>query len=275
MWRKILLALVPLGLVVLALGCKREGAEPVTVPSPATPVATEGEHAHKAGAHGGSIVPIGRDNYHAEAIFEKDGHVRLYTLGPDEAREQEVEVQTLSAFVKRADAPESTSMQFRPQPQKEDSAGKTSQFVGQLPPEYHGRKVELSIRIAIAGERYRFSVQSPGADHGEEMPAKVVSVEERKLYLTPGGKYTQTDIKANGERTPSEAFAGMTPSHDTHPQRGDKVCPISETKANPRFTWVIGGQRYEFCCPPCIDEFVTLAKEHPEQIKDAATYLKK
>lgn len=49
------------------------------------------------------------------------------------------------------------------------------------------------------------------------------------------------------------------------PQRGDKVCRISDTKANPRFTWVLGGQRYEFCCPPCIDEFLTLAKEHPEQ----------
>jgi hypothetical protein len=269
------LTLLALPLVILGIGCTREGSEPLTMTPAASPVAAEAEHAHKAGAHGGQIVPIGRDSYHVEVLFEKDGIIRLCTLGADESREQPVEIQTLSAFAKRADATESTALQLRSQPQKEDVPGQTTQFVGQLPPELRGHKVELSVRITIGGERYRFNVPAPEAEHGEEMPVKVVSKAEQKLYLTPGGKYTLADIKANGERTASESYAGLTPSHDTHPQQGDKLCPISETKSNPRFTWIVGGQRYEFCCPPCIDEFVTLAKEHPEQIKDAGAYVKK
>ena len=47
----------------------------------ATEAKKEAEHAHKPGAHGGTIVEIGRDNYHAEAVFEKGGVLRLYTLG--------------------------------------------------------------------------------------------------------------------------------------------------------------------------------------------------
>ncbi len=39
------------------------------------------EHAHKQGAHDGIIIEIGRDNYHAEAVFEKGGIVKLFTLG--------------------------------------------------------------------------------------------------------------------------------------------------------------------------------------------------
>ncbi len=38
------------------------------------------------------------------------------------------------------------------------------------------------------------------------------------------------------------------------------------TKANPVFSWVIGGKTFEFCCPPCVDEFVRMAKESPDDI---------
>src|SRR5262245_43004792 len=69
--------------------------------------ATPGEHGHAAGAHGGTIVPIGRDSYHAEVVFENGGTIRLFTLGSDEAKVQEVEAQTLAGFVKRRDATDS------------------------------------------------------------------------------------------------------------------------------------------------------------------------
>src|SRR5262245_41188668 len=65
-------------------------------PPPAEPRSEE--HAHKPGSHGGSIVAIGRDNYHAEAIFEKGGVLRLLLLGKDEAQLLEVESQTLTAY---------------------------------------------------------------------------------------------------------------------------------------------------------------------------------
>ena len=50
---------------------------------------------------------------------------------------------------------------------------------------------------------------------------------------------------------------------------------MTDTKANPLFTWFIGGKPYEFCCPPCVDEFLQRAKERPGEIKDPDAYKKK
>src|SRR5262245_21264363 len=83
----------------------------------------DGEHAHKPGAHGGIIVEIGRDNYHAEAVFEKGGTLRLYTLGKDEARVQEVEAQTLTAYARAEGGTESAAFTLKPEPQPGDTEG--------------------------------------------------------------------------------------------------------------------------------------------------------
>jgi YHS domain-containing protein len=64
-------------------------------------------------------------------------------------------------------------------------------------------------------------------------------------------------------------------AHDLKPKQGDKICPITLTKANPKFTWVVGGKEYAFCCPPCVDEFVKAAKEHPDEIKEPRDYVRK
>ncbi|HEY7326310.1 MAG TPA: hypothetical protein VH592_01625 [Gemmataceae bacterium] len=237
---------------------------------------TEGEHAHKPGGHGGIIVEIGRDNYHAEAVFDKGGVLRLYTLGKDEAKIQEVESQTLTGYVKAEGGREATSFAFRPVPQPGDAQGKTSQFVAHLPKELAGKSLEVTIpSIRIGSERFRLGFKSVPAAHDEELLDKVSGEEERQLYLTPGGMYTEADIKANGNMTASQKFKGVMSSHDRKPKTGEKICPITRTKANPTISWVVGGKTYEFCCPPCIDEFVKTAKEHPEEIKEPGSYVKK
>jgi hypothetical protein len=104
------------------------------------------------------------------------------------------------------------------------------------------------------------------------MPRQVADQEEQRLYLSPGGYYTVADIKANGT-LPSQKFRGFRASHDSNPQPGDRLCPVTQTKANRECTWIIGGQRYQFCCPPCIAEFVRLAKERPEQIQSPDAYV--
>jgi YHS domain-containing protein len=242
----------------------------------------EGEHAHKPGAHGGTIVAIGRDSYHAEAVFEKGGIVRLYTLGQDEAKVLEVEAQTLNGFVKREGDSESTSIIIKPEPQQGDGAGKTSQLVAKLPRELWSEQVVITIpSITIGGERFRIAfgnAAAAGADHGDHgMPKQAADEAEKKLYLTAGGIYTDADIKANGNLTASQKFAGTKAQHDLTPKAGDKICPITLTKANPQFSWVIGGKTYEFCCPPCVDEFVAQAKDPQTagEIKDPSKYVKK
>lgn len=113
------------------------------------------------------------------------------------------------------------------------------------------------------------------AGHDDGMPDGLADAEARELYLTPGGLYTEADIKANGSVTADAKFKGVMSKHDFKPKAGDAICPITLTKVNPKFTWIIGGKTYQFCCPPCIDEFVLLAKESPDEIKDPSFYVKK
>ena len=234
------------------------------------------EHAHEPGAHGGLIVPIGRDSYHAEAVFEKGGALRLFMLGQDEGRVQEVELQTLTAYVKPAGGNDAVTITLEAQPQTGDAESKTSLFVGQVPEDLAGRAVEVTIpSLRIGGERFRLGFESAQEPHDDEhMPEKTTDAAEAALYLTPGGKYTAADIAANGNVTASVKFRGVKARHDLNPKPGDKICPITLTKANPDFTWVVDGKPYEFCCPPCVDEFVRAAKEGGE-IKDPEDYVKK
>lgn len=96
--------------------------------------------------------------------------------------------------------------------------------------------------------------------------------EYRQLYLVPAGAYTRSDIRTNGNQTPRQRYASFQAEHDFNPRPGDRICPISRTKANVRCTWDVGGQTYQFCCPPCIDEFVRLAKQQPDQIRPPDEY---
>ena len=113
------------------------------------------------------------------------------------------------------------------------------------------------------------------ADAGSPSLAPGTDTAAQKLFGTPGGIYTAADIKANGPKTPEEKYRGIKSSHNTDAKAGDKICPISETLANPQFTWVVGGKTYEFCCVPCIEEFVSAAKEKPESIQPPDSYRKK
>jgi hypothetical protein len=124
-----LLTLTVIGAVLLAVaGCNdttgSAGAQPVKpwgASVPTTQVASAaGDHAHKPGAHGGLIVEIGRDGYHAEAVFEKGGKVRLYLLGNDEAKVQEVELQTLTAYSRAEGGTESSEFLLQPDRREND-----------------------------------------------------------------------------------------------------------------------------------------------------------
>lgn len=104
--------------------------------------------------------------------------------------------------------------------------------------------------------------------------ARAMTPAERELFLTPGGAYTAADIKANGNTSVYQKYPDFVASHDTQVKPGERVCPISETKPNPRLTWIVGGKTYAFCCPPCVAEFVTKAKKDPKSIKSPEAYVK-
>ena len=274
-------AFVP-ALLLLATGCNSGKDEaPRGVPQSQQTAAKDKndkeEHGHKPGAHGGTIVSLGRDSYHVEAVFEKGGLLKLFTLGKDEARIIDVENQTLKAYVKEEGASEAAEMDLNPVPRAGDKPGRTSQFVGKLPSDLVGKALVVTIPIiAVEGERFRVGFASTLPRHEEGMPIGVTSAaEEKELYLKPGGIYTEADIQANGNITASQKFKGIPSKHDMKPKPGDKICPVTMTKANPKFMWIVAGKTYEFCCPPCVDEFLTWAKTEPDLVKDPDSYVKK
>jgi len=275
--------------VISLLGCNQPVATQTPAASPELKAATvamtkptteaaavgEQEHPHIPGANGGIIIPIGSDSYHAEAVIEKDGTFRLLMLGADETRIQEVDVQSVKAYVKAAGESDATPIEMNATPQDGDADGKTSQFVGKLPEAAVGGAVDVTIpNLRIGSERFRVGFTTAVQQHDSGMPAAVTGAEEQKLYFTPGGKYTQLDMEANGKLSAGQKFRGFMSKHDMSPKPGDFICPVTFTKANPKVEWIVGGNKYLFCCPPCVDEFVRMAKEEPDQVKGPEDYVK-
>ena len=79
----------------------------------------------------------------------------------------------------------------------------------------------------------------------------------------------KADIKANGNTVPEEKFKGKTWEHADDLKVGDKTCPVTKNKAETECAWVVQGQTYEFCCPPCLDKFIGWAHHQPEKINGA------
>ncbi len=277
---------------VVLIGCSQPSATPPAAANPTSatatpisssnassaspPVASPEEHPHIPGAHGGIIIPIGSDSYHAEAVIEKDGTFRLLMLGADETRIQEVDIQPIKAYVKAAGEPDATPIEMNAIPQDGDADGKTSQFVGKLPDAAIGGAVDVTIpNLRIGSERFRVGFTTAVEQHDSGMPAAVTGAEEQQLYFTPGGKYTQADIEANGKLSAGQKFRGFMSKHDMSPKPGDFICPVTFTKANPKIEWIVGGKTYLFCCPPCVDEFVRMAKEEPLKVKEPEDYIQK
>src|SRR5687768_6713538 len=83
------------------VGGQDQSGPPATTSVTTTPAAKttrpakdDHDHKHEPGSHGGLIVSIGQDSYHAEAVFEKGGVLRLFMLGKDESKVMEVPLQT-------------------------------------------------------------------------------------------------------------------------------------------------------------------------------------
>ena len=235
---------------------------------------SEEEHPHIAGAHGGIVIPIGSDSYHAEAVIEKDGQFRLLMLGADETRIQEVDVQAVKAYIKATGDTDATPIDMKAVPQEGDASGKTSQFVGLLPESAIGKAIDVTIpNLRIGTERFRVGFTTAVQQHDNGMPAAVSGAEEQKLYFSPSGKYTQADIDANGKMSAGAKFRGFMSKHDMSPKPGDVICPVTFTKANPKIEWQVDDKKYLFCCPPCVDEFVRMAKEEPDSLKAPEDYV--
>ena len=155
-------------LVAVVAGCSQESAANAVAAPESVPAAET--HSHLPGQHGGLIVSVGHDEYHAEPVFQSDGSLRLYMLGQDESRVLEIEVQTIAAYISKENLFQSVAVELKPAPQRDDAPNKTSVFVGNLPEEM--RKSALTVvipSIRISGIRFRFAFHS-GDEGRSQMP---------------------------------------------------------------------------------------------------------
>lgn len=249
-------------------------------------ISLDQEHSLQEGLAGGPGMAILKclPNHHLEMIVDSEGVLGVYALNKTAERVVDVESQTLTAYAKAiGEQVNSTKITLEPVPQEGDPAGRTSRFQGQLPETLVGRPIWVSIPIiSINGERFRFAFVATDKEiklrgnHPKdvEMPKKAAPEKEQELYLKPGGRYTTADIDLNGKTTSSQKYKGIQSEHDMSPQVGDRICPITQTKANPKFSWIVDGKTYTFCCPPCIDEFVASAKTKTEPLPEPDSFVK-
>ena len=279
--------LMGLGLMVVALaagGCGDKKPDPPRA-ADTTGGGTADDHGHGAGPNGGVIFDLGK--HHAEFTVDHDKkECVVLVLSGDEkdikpmaVAATEFTLTTKPAKTKAGKAVPPMTIKLLPADAK---GGKATKFVGSDPGLGTVADFEGTVVGEIDGKPSQGEFKEEGHDekqvgatddHGRPV-VHTPSDEESKLYLTPGGVYTAADITANGNTTVSAKYKTLKVAHDLKPKVGDKLCPVTLTKSNPDLTWVIGGKKYEFCCPPCVEEFVTLAKTKPEEVKPPEAYLK-
>lgn len=223
---------------------------------------------------GDLIQPVGAG--HVEALAEKGGALHFFVLGEDAAELRPIGVRELQAYVRRAGNEGAVPLRLTAEPREGEPIGSASTFSGRLPPGFAGTPVSLTLSVPINNHLYRARFELGGLREEADshaMPTPAAPAEQQRLYRTAAGLYTSGDIQANGAAPPAERFAGLLPRHDPHPQTGERICPVTHTKADPRFAWTVSGRSYLFCCPPCIDEFVQQARTHPGSVRPPEDYV--
>ena len=263
-WRTVsIVATVVVGVAtVLALNLIGPGQPPAATPPPES-------HGHPPGPHGGAVVAIDRENqFHAEAAIDGAGVVRLYLFGRELTEMRPVVARTVCGHGGEGDF----ALMLRPEPLESDPPGTASRFAGRLSPSSGRGHLRLLVwSLPVEGERFRFEIELAPSPADEAAVAKA-EADEATLYAVPKGKYLAADVQTNGTVPASRKYRGERPAHDDRPAPGERVCPVSRARTDARFVWVIGGRKYHFCCPPCIDEFVATAKERPDEVQEPEFY---
>lgn len=234
-----------------------------------------GHETHAAGPHGGVMFDLGR--FHGEFTIDRGKQeATIYVFAMDEETPQPIGATQLDLAVK---SPNFTIV-LKPAPQEGDPSGKSSRFAGNHAELANIKDFEGAIVALIDGKpsegQFKFEAGKNKLAKHANMPEAISGTPaERELFLVPGGIYTAADIKANGDILPSKKYAGISWPHDDDLKPGDKLCPVTTNKADPRCQWIVNGKTYEFCCTPCLDKFVKWAKKQPEKIKDPEAYIQK
>lgn len=134
------------------------GSQPVRTFSSQDDVQHADDHAHDHGPHGGHVVELGGEDYHAEVVFDAASRkLTVYLLGSDVKSALPVESESLSVRLKVGE--ETQEIVLTATPQEGEGDGKASRFTlveGSLPEsikdaeDLHGEVV-----VSFGGTQYR------------------------------------------------------------------------------------------------------------------------
>lgn len=275
---KSFLVAVPLATLAL-IGCNSQPPAAGTKSSARTPSKpNEDDHSdHSHGPHGGNVIDFGP--YHAELTVDPaTKKATVYILDSSIKNAVPIAVEKLQLSIK---APQ-FQVDLAADPQPGEPNGKASRFSAVHENFSKKQDFEGTLSGVLDGKPYLGDFEGKdhkdGDKHGKHEAAPKTDDgldKERALFLTPGGLYTAADITANGNTIPSLKYKGISWEHADDLKPGDKICPITVNKADPKCTWIVNGKTYEFCCTPCLDKFVKWAKLEPAKIKEPEAYIQK
>ena len=193
MQRLTLLALVSSGLMIGGIGCSGSSSEyKKTTELKKAPAVHDHSHSEK-GPHGGSLVELGEEEYHAEVVLDHDSHtLRVFVLGKDAKTATATSAKEITLTPEGKDA-----LTLKAAPQKGDAEGKASVFElidGDVVHAFLDAKaIHAKLRITIADKKFLGEVdyhldgihhdhkdEMKDEKHGEHAPKDGVKPEENK-----------------------------------------------------------------------------------------------
>jgi hypothetical protein len=130
------------------------------------------EHGHpSAGPHGGHLIELGKEEYHAEIVHDDDaGTVTIYILDQDAKDAVAIDAEELRINLKHDGKGEQFTLTA--DPQKEDAKGKASRFVSkdkELSEDLDHKGANARLVVEIAGKSFTGEIKHDhdGDEHGK------------------------------------------------------------------------------------------------------------
>lgn len=168
--------LLTLTLIILGMtGCGKNTTDKRTSQHEAVtagpPKTVETAHAHPSeGLHGGSLIELGNEEYHAELVHdEKVGSVTVYLL--DSAAKNMIPIEAAELTVNLSHDGNAEQFTLAAKPDTGDPTGKSSRFVStdaELAGELDHEGVKAQLVASINGKQFRGDIQHDHEGHDYE-----------------------------------------------------------------------------------------------------------
>ena len=177
MQRYLVLVAWAIGLSAFAAGCGSDAASYRPIPKDVRVKDSPAPHEHgDEGPHGGHLVELGEEEYHAEVVLDvKTKAVSVYLLSSDPQKAAPVDAKevVLELTIDGKTGPHVA----KPSPQKDDPPGKTSRFILANDPDIKAKiddehELEGHVNVTINGKAYSGEITHEHRSHNDHTQTK-------------------------------------------------------------------------------------------------------